>query len=122
MKENLTTYRLLDLVRIIIACHDNYFFIIDTASAVTNITSMISNCTNISVFWNSSALSYNLEIYDGITKQLLRSVSVNNTSYHFENTELFIHCYTYVITAEGGLSNNATFSYQRGIMTTLYIV
>ena len=98
----------------------NYFFIVDIAGVVTNITSMISNCTNISVFWDSSALNYYLEIYDGTTNQLLRSVLVYDTSYHFEDTELFFHQYMYVITAVNelgeGLSNSATFSYQRGII------
>ena len=81
---------------------------------------MISNCSDISVFWDSSALNYNLEIYDGTTNELLKSVLVYDTRYHFENTELLIHCYTYVITAVGGLSNNATFSYQRGIHSILH--
>ena len=95
-------------------------FIIDIAGAVTNITSFLSNCTNINVFWNSSALNYTFEIYDGTTNQLLRSVSVYNTSYHFESTEseLFIYCYKYVITAVNqlgeGLSYSAMFSYQTG--------
>ena len=128
MEENLTTYHHLDLVRIILFAPPYYFFIIDTTSAVlTNITSMISNCTNISVFWDSSVLNYqyNLEIYDGTTNQLLKSVLVYDTSYHFEDTELFYHHYNimYVITAVNelgeGLSNSATFSYQRGIICNI---
>ena len=40
------------------------------------------------------------------------------TSYQFEDTHLFRHRYTYVITGVNelgeGISNNKTFSYQRG--------
>ena len=50
----------------------------------------------------------------------MKSVSVYGTSYQFENQDLFIHRYTYVITGVNelgeGISNNETFSYQRGIM------
>ena len=46
------------------------------------------------------------------------AVLVYDTSYQFVNNNLFIHRYTYVITAVNelgeGISNNDTFSYQRG--------
>ena len=48
-------------------------------------------------------------------------VSVYDTNYQFEDQDLFIHCYTYVITGVNelgkGISNNDTFSYQRGIVS-----
>ena len=47
-------------------------------------------------------------------------VSVGDTNYQFMDNDLFIHRYTYVITGVNelgeGISNNDTFSYQRGIM------
>ena len=94
---------------------------------VTNIRSAIDNCTNISIYWDSpilnddrvSILYYNLSIYDDITGSLVDTVIVvNATSYEFEDKALFIHHYTYVITGVNelgeGISNNNTFSYQRG--------
>ena len=93
---------------------------------VTNISSTIDNCTNISIYWDSptldddrvSILYYNLSIYDDITGSLVNTVMVNGTSYQFEDKALFIHRYTYVITGVNelgeGISNNNTFSYQRG--------
>ena len=46
--------------------------------------------------------------------------TVYGTSYQYEDKDLFIHQYTYVITAVNelgeGISNNNTFSYQRGIV------
>ena len=94
---------------------------------VTNIRSAIDNCTNISIYWDSptldddrvSILYYNLSIYDDITGSLVDTVIVvNGTSYEFEDTDLFHHRYTYVITGVNelgeGISNNKTFSYQRG--------
>ena len=95
---------------------------------VTNIRSVINNCTNISIYWDSptlvddrvSILYYNLNIYDNITGSLVDTVIVNGNSYQFEDTNLFIHRYTYVITGVNelgeGISNNKTFSYQRGIV------
>ena len=50
----------------------------------------------------------------------MKSVSVYDTSYQFEDQDLFIHRYTYVITGVNelgkGIPNNRTFSYQRSIM------
>uniref|UniRef100_A0A1X7SMV2 Fibronectin type-III domain-containing protein n=1 Tax=Amphimedon queenslandica TaxID=400682 RepID=A0A1X7SMV2_AMPQE len=88
---------------------------------VTNIKSSIDNCSTINVSWNAATgdnnLYYNLSIYDAITGQFLRSVSVYDTSYQFLDNNLFIHRYTYVITGVNelgeGISNNDTFSYQR---------
>ena len=49
--------------------------------------------------------------------------TVYGTSYHFEDQDLFIHRYTYIITGVNeigeGISNNDTFSYQRGIVLLL---
>ena len=93
---------------------------------VTNIRSVTDNCTNISIYWDSptldddrvSILYYNLSIYDNVTSGLVNTVIVNETSYQFEDKDLFRHRYTYVITGVNelgeGMSNNKTFSYQRG--------
>ena len=95
---------------------------------VTNIRSLIDNCTNIGVYWDSptlhdnrvSVLYYNLSIYDSISSKLIKSVAVYDTSYQFEDQDLFIHRYTYALTGVNeqgeGISNNKTFSYQRSIM------
>ena len=95
---------------------------------VTNIRSVIDNCTNISIYWDSptldddrvSILYYNLSIYDNNDSQLIKNVSVYDTSYEFEDTDLFHHRYTYVITGVNelgeGISNSETFSYQRGTL------
>ena len=46
---------------------------------------------------------------------------VNGTSYQYKDEDLFRHRYTYGITAVNelgeGISNNNTFSYQRGIVS-----
>ena len=101
--------------------------IVGIIGPVTNIRSVIDSCTNINIYWDNptldddrvSILYYNLSIYDDINNQLVKSVSVYGTSYQFEDEDLFIHCYTYVITGINelgkGISNNKTFSYQRGI-------
>ena len=113
--------------------YDPWFLIIDIIGPVTNIGSVIDNCTNISIYWDSptldddrvSILYYNLSIYDDINSQLVKNVSVYDTSYHFEDKDLFIHRYTYVITAVNelgkGISNNKTFSYQRSIIMYYYV-
>ena len=94
---------------------------------VTNIRSSIDNCSNISITWDSpklnddrvSILFYNLTICDNITGIIVDTVPVYDTSYQFEDQDLFIHRYTYIITAVNelgkGISNMNTFSYQRGI-------
>ena len=95
---------------------------------VINIRSVVDNCTNISIYWDSptldddriSILYYNLSIYDDINNQLVKSVSVYDTSYQFEVKGLFIHRYTYDITGVNelgeGISNSKKFSYQRGTL------
>ena len=94
--------------------------------SVTNIRSVIDNCTNISIYWDSltldddrvSILYYNLSIYDNVTGSLVNTVIVNGTSFQFEDTHLFRRRYTYVITGVNelgeGISKSETFSYQRG--------
>ena len=96
---------------------------------MTNIISSIDNCSNINITWDSpkvdddrvSILYYLLTIYDNITGIIVDEVSVYDTSYQFEDQDLFIHRYTYVITAVNelgeGIPNNKTFSYQRGIVS-----
>ena len=98
---------------------------------VTNIRSSIDNCSNISITWDSpklnddrvSILFYNLTICDNITGIIVDTVPVYDTSYQFEDEDLFIHRYTYIITAVNelgeGISNDKTFSYQRGIVPLL---
>ena len=103
--------------------------IVGIIGPVTNIRSVIDNCTNIIIYWDSptiddnrvSVLYYNLSIiYDDLNSQLVKSVSVYDTSYQFEDEDLFIHRYTYVITGANelgkGIPNNKTFSYQRSII------
>ena len=54
------------------------------------------------------------------------TVSVYDTSYQFVDNNLFIHRYTYVITGVNelgeGISNNDTFSYQRGTINNNYLI
>ena len=103
--------------------------IVGIIGPVTNIRSVIDNCTNIIIYWDSPTIDdnrvfvlyYNLSIiYDDLNSQLVKSVSVYDTSYQFEDEDLFIHRYTYVITGVNelgkGIPNNKTFSYQRSII------
>ena len=65
-------------------------------------------------------LYYNLSIYDNVTGNLVDNVHVyDGTSYQFEDEDIFIHHYTYVITGINelgkGISNKKTFFYARGI-------
>ncbi|XP_019853923.1 PREDICTED: uncharacterized protein LOC109583152 [Amphimedon queenslandica] len=91
---------------------------------VTNIDSLIDNCSTINITWTTPAVDdrvsihyHMLRIYDAITSSLIKSVSVYDTSYQFVDNNLFIHRYTYVITGVNelgeGISINDTFSYQR---------
>ena len=97
---------------------------------VTNIRSVIDNCTNISIYWDSptvfclsdeiTLLHYNLTIIaDDVTSSSVKTIIHNGTGYQFEDKNLFRHRYTYVITGVTelgeGISNNKTFSYQRGM-------
>uniref|UniRef100_A0A1X7T8J0 Fibronectin type-III domain-containing protein n=1 Tax=Amphimedon queenslandica TaxID=400682 RepID=A0A1X7T8J0_AMPQE len=101
-----------------------YSIIFGIIAPVTEIVSMIENCSTINITWNApkvddsiSILYYNLSIYDDINDQLLKSITVNDTSYQFVDNNLFINRYTYVITGVNelgeGVSNKATISYQR---------
>ena len=55
----------------------------------------------------------------------MNNYRVNGTSYQYEDKDLFRHRYTYVITAVNelgeGISNDNTFSYQRGIVSLLLL-
>ena len=100
---------------------------------VTNIRSVIDNCTNISIYWDSptldddrvSILYYNLSIYDNVTSSLVNTVIVNGTSYQFEDKDS-INRYTCAVTGVNelgeGMSNSETFSYQQGIMYVSFIL
>ena len=93
---------------------------------VTNITSSINGCSSISVTWDDPVVVddrlrpayYNLTVYDNVTGSLMNIFKANNNSYQFEDEDLFIHRYLYVITGVNelgeGISNSKTFSYQRG--------
>ena len=52
--------------------------------------------------------------------------TVYDTNYQFEDKDLFIHRYTYIITGVNelgeGIPNSNTFSYQRGISLLLLIL
>ena len=98
---------------------------------VTNIDSSIDNCSTIDITWTAptvddrvSTLYYNLSIYDDITDQFLRSVRVYDISYEFMDEELFRHRYTYFIAGVNelgeGVSDDDTFSYQRGTTNNNY--
>ena len=96
---------------------------------VTNIVSSIDNCSNINITWDSPKVEddrvsiqyYLLTICDNITGIIVDNYTVNGNSYQFEDQDLFIHRYMYDITAVNelgeGISNNKTFSYQRGIVS-----
>uniref|UniRef100_A0A1X7TVI5 Fibronectin type-III domain-containing protein n=1 Tax=Amphimedon queenslandica TaxID=400682 RepID=A0A1X7TVI5_AMPQE len=89
-----------------------------------SINSYSDSCSTIGVTWSDpnyqcgiEPVYYNLSIYDDITDSLVTTVAVYDTSYQFVDSNLFRHCYTYVITGVNelgeGISNNDTFSYQR---------
>ena len=98
---------------------------------VTNISSSIDTCSNINITWDSPKVDdcrvsiehYLLTMYDNITGSMVDNYTVYETNYQFEDKDLFIHRYTYVITGVNelgeGISNNDTFSYQRGIVSLL---
>ena len=99
---------------------------------VTNISSSTDNCSNIYIYWDSpkvddyriSIQHYLLTIYDNITGIIIvDTVPAYGTNYQFEDKDLFIHRYTYVITAVNelgkGIPNHKTESYQRGIVSLL---
>ena len=92
---------------------------------VAIISSVINTCSSVNVTWirptidDGILVMYNLSVFDNTFGVLLDTVIVNETMYTFTNvTNLFRHRYTYVITGFNelgeGISDNATFFYQRG--------
>ena len=130
MEENSYLHLLLDLVNNISLDKIIHTFL-GFLSPVTNIDSSIDNCSTIDITWTAPTVDdrvsiqyYILRIYDAITGSLVSTVSVYDTSYQFVDDELFRHHYTYVITGVNelgeGISNNDTFSYQRGTINNNY--
>ena len=105
-----------------------YITVLSGLGPVTNITSSIDNCSIIYITWNSpkvdncrvSIQHYLLTIYDNITGNIVDNYTVYGTSYQYEDQDLFIHRYTYVIAVVNELgeeiSNYKTESYQRSIV------
>ena len=79
-------------------------------------SSLTDNCSTIRVSWESPHMHFILKVLND-TGYILDIVTVNGTSYQFNDTDLFRHRYTYVITGVNelgeGISNNKTFSYQK---------
>ena len=130
MEENSYLDLLLDLVNDISLDKIIHTFL-GFLGPVTNIDSSIDNCSTIDITWTAPTVDdgvpiqyYILRIYDAITGSLVDTVSVYDTSYKFVDNELFRHRYTYVITGVNelgeGISNNDTFSYQRGTINNNY--
>ena len=105
--------------------------IIGKVGPVTNIDSSVYNCSTIDITWTAPTVDdrvsiqyYILRIYDAINGSLVDTVSVYDTSHQLVVHDLFIHRYTYVITGVNelgeGISNNDTFSYQRGTVNNNY--
>ena len=89
---------------------------------VTNIRSVIYNCTNITIFWDSPNDTnyidyYRLEIYDNSNDQLVNSAMVHGSSYQFEVDRLI---YKFIITGVNeigkGLSRSSVISFQKSIL------
>ena len=135
LEENWYQYLLLDLVRnyytYLLYIQILFLNILDYLDSVTNIDSSIDNCSTIDITWTAptvddrvSILHYILRIYDAITDELVLTNITNGTSYQFPDEDLFRHRYTYVITGVNelgeGISNNDTFSYQRGTINNNY--
>ena len=109
------------------------FNVFSVLGPVTNISSSIDNCSNINITWDSPKVDdctvsiehYLLTMYDDITGNIVDNYTVYGTNCRFEDKDLFIHRYTYVITAVNelgeGIPNNKTKSYQRGICHYYYI-
>ena len=115
---------------VISICFILMVYVLGFLGPVTNIDSSIDNCSIIDITWTAPTVDdrvhiqyYILRIYDAITGSLVDTVSVYDTSYQFVDNNLFIHRYTYVITGVNelgeGISNNDTFSYQRGTYINL---
>ena len=133
MEETCYPFFLLDLVRTAaLLVYSLFLSLLGKVGPVTNICSSIDNCSTIDITWTAptvddrvSILYYNLSIYDAMTGLFLRSVAVYGTTTHqFEDNDLFRTRYTYVITGVNelgeGISNNNTFSYQRGTINNNY--
>ena len=134
MEENSYLHLLLDLVRNyynVYSLIQSFVSLLGFLGPVTNIDSSIDNCSTIDITWTAPTVDdrvpiqyYILRIYDAITGSLVDTVSVYDTSCQFVDNNLFIHCYTYVITGVNelgeGISNNDTFSYQRGTINNNY--
>ena len=131
MEENIYLHLLLDLVRNCSIVHSLLLLLLGKVGPVANIDSSIDNCSTIDITWTAPTVDdrvsiqyYILRTYDAITGSLVDTVSVYDTSYQFVDNNLFIHHYTYVITGVNelgeGISNNDTFSYQRGAINNNY--
>ena len=106
--------------------------LIGKVGPVINMKFSIDNCSTINITWSAPTIIddrvsiqyYILRIYDAITGSLVDTGSVYENSYQFVDNNLFIHQYTYVITGVNelgeGISNNDTFSYQRGTINNNY--
>ena len=109
----------------------SFLSLLGKVGPVTNIGSSIDNCSTIDITWTAPTVDdrvsirhYILRRRDAITGSLVSTVSVDDTSYQFVDNDLFRHRYTYVITGVNelgeGISNNDTFSYQRGTINNNY--
>ena len=126
------TYHLLCLVIPPVFLSILYYCFLGFLGPVNNIISSIENCSNINITWDSprvdddrvSTQYYLLTIYDNITGIIVDNYTVYDTSYQFEDQDLFIHRYTYIIVGVNelgeGISNMNTFSYQRGTWCHYY--
>lgn len=92
---------------------------------VTNIRSVIYNCTNITISWDRPNDTnyidyYKLEIYDNSNNQLVNSAMVYDTSYQFEVDCLI---YKFIITGVNeigkGMSKTSIISLQESILYLL---
>ena len=115
-------------------CFFLYYCFSGILGPVTNISSSIDKCSNIYITWDSpeveddrvSILYYLLTICDNINGIIVDNYTVYDTNYQFEDQDLFIHRYTYIIAGVNelgkGISNMNTFSYQRGIYCHYYYI
>ena len=103
----------------------NSYSLLGFLGPVSNINSAVKNCSIIDITWTAPTVDdrvsiqyYILRTYDAVTGSLIDTVSVYDASYQFVAKNLLIHHYTYVIIGVNelgeGISNNETFSYQRG--------
>ena len=108
-----------------VVCVYNLLYETGFLTSVLNISSLLDNCTTITISWDPPNVNsrvqisyYILLIYDDVNKMLLQNVSINGNEYKYEDQELFRHRYTYTIYGINELGegehNNSTFSFQRG--------